>query len=225
MTRNFSFGRTQRNIEQKSITIPNSSPKSTWRKKLKKQFNEHIITIKNMSNHLNTTIDHKLIEDIYRGQLSFLMSSYDHLIHRILFYKIIDIYNDESLETPQYKDLKISISSLKRIINNPKDSDWLEFEIEKQFGEKSFINPYTTLNIFSLLTTKNLLENYCNENNLNYSNTLRKLLQITKRRNQIVHNMDISVIKTGKRAKITLQFVEDSINLINNLGTYFIDNI
>lgn len=225
MTRNFSFGRTPRNIKQKSITLPNSSPKSTWREKLKKRFNEHIATIKNMSNHLNTTIDPKLIEDIYRGQLSFLMSSYDHLIHQILFHKIIDIYNDESLETPQYKELKISISSLKKIINNPKNSYWLELEIEKQFGEKSFINPHTTLNIFSLLITKNLLEDYCNENKLDYSNTFSELLQITKRRNKIVHNMDISETDTGKRTKIALQFVEASINLIDNLGTYFIDNI
>lgn len=198
---------------------------TNWKQNLKERLVKHISIIKNMSNVLINPLDTDSEKEILRTKVSFLMSFYDHCIHEIIKYKLIDIFNSEAPTTKKYFHFKVSMFNVKKAINNPQNPDWLKQEIEFQHGRLSFMNPDKTLEILELVTDTNLLNKYCTENNLIYDDFIKKLSEINFRRNKIVHEMDIFNKLTGERGNINSKEVEEWINLIEVLLIYLIDNI
>lgn len=85
---------------------------STWRKDLSDTFKENLSIIKSLRNTGNST------EEIFRVQVSFLMSLYDYTIHEVIKYKAVDMYNGIEVETEKYKCFKVSMKTLQKAINS-----------------------------------------------------------------------------------------------------------
>ena len=216
MTRKFSEPkRNQSNREKKPLEISQGN----WREYLNKEFSKSIEIIKDYSNISES-------EDILRTQLSFLMSLYDYLIHEVLKYKMLDIFDGNNADGIKgFNKFKISMSNLRIAIEHPKNKKWLENEIESQKGGASFINPNKTLEALSIVSSENILGKYCMDNKKDYNQFIEELSTLNKRRNKIVHEMDIIDKNTWKRQEIKKKEVDDYVKLIEDLGNYIINKI
>lgn len=193
---------------------------NTWKKDLTTSFIENLSMIKKL-----IIIDENN-EEIFRVQVSFLMSLYDYTIHEIIKYKMIDIFNGLEREPKKYKFFKVSINTLKKAIQYPDTPlKWLPNELDFQNDKISYINPSKTLEALELITDIDIFERFCSENDLIYSEFLNFLKNLSSRRNQIVHSMDIKDKSTLERNKINLKEVTLYIDSIEKLILYILENI
>ena len=215
MSRKFSnIGRIPKEKQKRKIN------QNTWRKDLSDTFKENLSIIKSLRNTGNS------IEEIFRIQVSFLMSLYDYTIHEVIKYKAVDMYNGIEVETEKYKYFKVSMRTLQRAIKFPNEPlKWLTSELEFQNDKISYINPRRTLEALELITDVNIFEQYCQEEGFDYDSFFKELENLTFRRNEIVHKMDIKNKLTLERNEITINEVDNYISIIEKLVLYVIDRI
>lgn len=193
---------------------------STWRKDLSDAFKESLNITKSLRNTGNSS------EEIFRVQISFLMSLYDYTIHEVIKYKAVDMYSGIEVEAEKYKYFRVSMKTLQKAIKFPDEPlKWLTSELEFQNDKISYINPRRTLEALELITDVNIFEQYCQEEGFDYDSFFKELENLTFRRNEIVHKMDIKNKLTLERNEITMNEADNYISIIEKLVLYIIDRI
>ena len=87
------------------------------------------------------------------------------------------------------------------------------------------INPRRTLEALELITDVNIFEQYCQEEGFDYDSFFKELENLTFRRNEIVHKMDIKNKLTLERNEITMNEVDNYISIIEKLVLHIIARI
>ena len=193
---------------------------STWRKDLSDAFKESLNITKSLRNTGNSS------EEIFRVQISFLMSLYDYTIHEVIKYKAVDMYSGIEVEAEKYKYFRVSMKTLQKAIKFPDEPiKWLTSELEFQNDKISYINPRRTLEALELITDVNIFEQYCQEEGFDYDSFFKELENLTFRRNEIVHKMDIKNKLNLERNEITMNEVDNYISIIEKLVLYIIAKI
>lgn len=76
-----------------------------------------------------------------------------------------------------------------------------------------------------ILTDKNIVKNYLEENEINDRDFEKKFSELVKRRNGIVHKLDIADKMTIERESITEEEVNEYIEFLKKFVIYILVNI
>lgn len=212
------------NGREREIRVTRIFPES-WREDLKKIFEEQlekVISVRSSDTGYN--------EEILRMKISSMMSLYDYTIHEIVKYRLVEIVNNgiesEINEPTNFSKFKISIKTLQECMKKPNELvGVLSKDIESQINTYSYINFNEFRKLMKILTDENIVKNYLEENEINDRDFEKKFSELVKRRNAIVHKLDIADKMTIERESITEEEVNEYIEFLKKFVIYILVNI
>ncbi|WP_338557867.1 HEPN domain-containing protein [Paraclostridium sordellii] len=165
-----------------------------------------------------------IINDIYRSQIVFAMSSLDFYVHEIVRYGILSIFKGERERTLSYETFAVNLRCVEQALKNLESVDWLDEWITLKHKASTFMDPSKIQGAFSLITKKNVFDLVAKQftlqgSNFNKDSLKAKILEIYKRRNSISHQSDRNE-QTGELNNIEEDFVRDAIHIIKQFVIY-----
>lgn len=161
------------------------------------------------------------ISDILRAELVLAVSAFDHFIHEIACFGMMEAYSGKRPKTKQFLKFKCSMESIIEGYTNLTSQIWFENEIRYIHGFQSFLQPEKISEALKLVTTKNLWEESSNNLGIPPQELKKRLNVIVDRRNKIAHEADLDPSFPNTRWPINNQMVNEAIDYLEILG----DNI
>lgn len=174
-----------------------------------------------------TDVEKNASEDIWRAQVVFLASSFDYLLHELLKFSMLKIYNKEFKSTKKYNNFKVTMEVVVKLLTSPEDTSPLKDSINKHFGSLSFINKDKFQEVLDYIgIDKKELANkyYSNEEDCNLANLCNLIDEIFKRRHLIVHQSDRENGGENKQI-ITKELAKKYIDVMEKIATLIINAI
>jgi hypothetical protein len=186
-----------------------------------KQFHYNMNRVKNMgviySSIKSQTTQILDLSDILRAELVFAVSCLDQYIHEVVRIGMIEAYDGKRKQTASFLQYNCSLNSI-LVSHQYKDSkDWLDIEIRKHHGWKSFEHPKKISEAISLITEKDIWEEIGKSINEDPRNIKKELSLIIDRRNKIAHEFDLDPTFRNCRWEIDLLLVDKSIAYIEKI--------
>lgn len=162
---------------------------------------------------LELNISEELKSNILRSQVSLLLSAVDFYIHEIIKIELLNIIKGERKQTPSLKNCMISVQAfLAYLSSSNTNNQILEDEIVYRNSFKSFLDPNKMAEALALISEEKIFKNLFPKLNFSKMEELsKKMTEIFKRRNSIVHQMDYNS-STKSQQPITKETVEEYIN-------------
>jgi hypothetical protein len=189
----------------------------------KKHFQENIERVKNLGTiyqAINTQETEILdLSDILRAQYVMLVSALDHFIHEIVRLGMIEIYNQKRKDTKQFKEFIFSLDKqvlFKKAIIEEKNNQWLDYQIRRINGFKSFQEANKIEEAINLILKENIWYEVAKKLPQTETEIRMRLNLIIDRRNQIAHEADIQ-FEDKELRPIHSEDIHDSISFIEVL--------
>lgn len=208
------------------------------------QFRENITRVRNLSG-LHTALDNTTtsvmdLTDLLRAQIVMIVSALDLYIHEITRVGMLAVYNGERPPTDAFLRFRVALGSAMQGISNANkeeddngkkkwlDDKWLDVEIRERHGHQSFQDPNNIADAIRLFSSCELWPSVAKQLNLDVQDVKNQLRAIIKRRNQIVHEVDLDPSYPGTIARwsispadvtSTLDFIEkicEAIDTVSN---------
>ncbi|MDR1165049.1 MAG: hypothetical protein LBO66_04095 [Deltaproteobacteria bacterium] len=162
--------------------------------------------------------------DILRMQIILSVSSLDSLIHGLVLNGIIEILEGKREPTKETQKVMISISSVKKALNDGSLLDTIKDEIILRTGYQSYQTPEKISDAMKCFTAKKIWKEVALITKFDTSEIIQKKLRIiVDRRNQIVHQADAHPIYPATRWEIEKSTVDENVNFIETIGLAIYD--
>ena len=166
----------------------------------------------------------ELCEEIWRAQITFIVSAFDFYLHEILKYSVYSMYMGNWQPTEAYKKERVRIPIVRQEVNN-KDPEQagqaLLNEINDNYAYQPFISTGKVGWILKMVSNKKIkwlydqLNSRITMDGFNAEEAIEKLFQ---RRNQIVHQFD-RIHENAQRIAIGKDDVEKSLLLVEEMSS------
>lgn len=166
-------------------------------------------------------------EDLWRFQIVFLTSSFDYLLHELIKFAMLKIYNDEFDKTKKYNKFSITMPVVEKLVKNPEDTSPLDSYINSYFGSCSFISKERFKEVLYYIgvdINKVANQYYSNEDDKNAEMLCATIDDICTRRHLIVHQCDKQT-ESDLKNEISKELVDNYIKVFENVSKIIIDEI
>ena len=158
------------------------------------------------------------LSDLLRAEIVLAVSALDHFVHETVRLGMLEAYRNERPRTRSFQNFQVSIGSISGVASDIPNSDWLEQEIRKSHGHRSFQSPDNIAEAVRLISESSLWNEVASRINTSRQDIRERLILIIKRRNQIAHEADMDPSYPGVRWPIDEQMVDSSIDSIEQIA-------
>ena len=182
------------------------------------QFRTNIARVRNLEALVQVlgarTTDALDLSDILRAELVLAVSALDQFIHELVRLGMLDCYRGVRPVTPQFLTFNVSLESVLVNANSMDDDEWLDEEIRKRNGFRSFQNSERIAEAIRLISSAHLWNAVSNRLNRPASDIRDQLNLIVDRRNKIAHESDVSLSPYEELWAIDVATVQESVDFI-----------
>lgn len=159
------------------------------------------------------------LTDILRAQIVMVVSALDYYIHEITRIGMLEVYDGKRPQTDAFLRFMKTIDEDMKGISKSSKNEWLDTQIRKRHGYKSFQHPDNIVKAVRLFSSCKLWISVALELNLSAQDVKSRLRVIVNRRNQIAHEADIdpSYPETGNRWPISSSDVTSALDFIQGV--------
>ncbi len=186
------------------------------------QFRENIGRVKNLVSlykalRLNVTpaVD---LSDVLRSALVLAVSAADHYVHEIVRIGMLEAFVGKRPSTAAFLNFQVSTSSVKEALSLPLATDWLDSEIRRRHGYRSFQHSSHVAEALRLISDVSLWDEIAKRLAGSPSLTKEQMNLIVDRRNKIAHEADMDPGSPGSRWPIDDALVEESITFLEDIA-------
>jgi len=158
------------------------------------------------------------LSDLLRSGLVLAVSAFDHFIHEIVRVGMVDAFAGRRRTTAAFMNFQVSTSSVKQALSQPAATDWLDAEIRRRHGYRSFQHSAHVADAVRLISDIALWDEVTNVLVATAGSIKEQLNLIVDRRNKIAHEADIDPGSPGSRWPIDETLVEDSIAFLESVA-------
>ena len=158
------------------------------------------------------------LEDILRAELVLAVSAFDHFIHEVTRFGIVEIYRKVRPLTRHYLQFQVSMDSVGLALTDPNSSDWLEDEVSARLGWRSFQSSSNVADAIRRISEKSLWVEVGTILNQNPHAVTGQLNLIVDRRNKIAHEADMEPNSPSSRWPIDEITVTEAVEFLRSLG-------
>ena len=187
---------------------------------IKSHFDEDVVALTDQ-----LTIYDKLIEDgnkkcaslILNALIVLLESAFDFYLHEITKFGVTKIFESTWNKTDKYKNIKISIELVEKVINNTSDEEWFYQYINNNYASTtmvSFESFKDQLNLIGL-NWKKIADDcfYKEESDIKPENKLRDTINALYKRRNIIAHQSSRKHENAEHIEVTkervIEFIED----------------
>lgn len=186
------------------------------------QFRVNLARVRNLGvihNTLNAQTNAAIdLSDILRSELVMAVSALDYYIHEIVRLGMLEVYRGTRPETSAFLRFQISLESVRQIVSDPTNDDWLDNEIRERHGWRSFQQAKPIAEAIGLISDISLWEQVSSHLGMPAQDVRQQLNLIVDRRNKIVHEADMDPTPYDTRWPIDEVLVDDAINFIEQIA-------
>ena len=157
------------------------------------------------------------LSDILRAELVMVVSALDHYVHELVRLGMLEVYRNNRVRTPSFLQFQISLEGAMNAITNPPDAPWIEQEIRRRNGRRTFQTPDDIAEAIRLISEAQLWNEVAANIGIAHRDVRERLRIIVNRRNQIVHEADMDPSYPGRRWPIDAQMVDESVDFIEQI--------
>ena len=184
------------------------------------QFRENIGRVRNLVSifkalrpQVTPAID---LSDVLRAALVLGVSAFDRYIHEVVRIGMLEAFAGKRPNTTAFLSFQVSTSSVKQALSSPLDTDWLDIEIRRQHGYRSFQRSTHVANAIGLISSVALWEEVARQLGASAAATKDQLNLIVDRRNKIAHEADMDPGSPGARWPIDELLVEQATKFLED---------
>lgn len=159
------------------------------------------------------------LTDLLRAQIVMVVSALDYYIHEITRIGMLEVYDGKRPQTEAFLRFLETMDEAMKGISKSSKNEWLDTEVRKRHGYKSFQHPDNIVKAVQLFSSCELWRSVALELNLSDQEVKSRLRVIVNRRNQITHEADIdpSYPETGNRWPISSSDVTSAVDFIQHV--------
>ena len=191
------------------------------------QFRVNLARVRNLGvihNTLNAQTAAAIdLSDILRSELVMAVSVLDYYIHEIVRLGMLEVYRGTRPETSAFLRFQISLESVRQVVSNPTNDDWLDNEIRERHGWRSFQQADHIADAIRLISDISLWEQVSTHLGMPAQDIKQELNLIADRRNKIVHEADMDSTPYDTRWPIDEILVDDAINFTEQIAEAIYD--
>lgn len=156
------------------------------------------------------------LSDLLRASLVLLVSAFDTYVHERVRAGMLEAHRGVTPQTPSFAAFSVSMSAVGAALADTTSDAWLETEIRRQHGLKSFQKAEKVAEALRLVSTLPVWDSVAADLGIPAKDLRIRLDLIVDRRNQIAHEADLDPT-TGLRWPISDGDVEASISFVEQL--------
>jgi DNA polymerase III epsilon subunit-like protein len=166
----------------------------------------------------NQTAGRLVFSDILRAAFVLAVSALDYYVHEVVRIGMLEIYRGQRPETSAFSRFQISLSSLRRALNETADNEYLlENEIRQRHSYQSFQRPDKIADAIRLISDKQVWKEVSVKMGITDQNIKEQLRIIVERRDQIAHEADIDRNRLDTRCPINQVFVSEKVDFLEQV--------
>lgn len=156
--------------------------------------------------------------DMLRAALVLTVSALDFYVHEVTRIGMLEIHRGQRLEATAFCRFQISLGSAREALNASGGNDyWLEGEIRRSHGYKSFQQAEKIADAIRLISDKSLWKEISDSIGVDTKTVKQKIDLIVDRRNKIAHEADINPTFPGDRWPIDEADVNEAVDFIEQV--------
>jgi len=166
----------------------------------------------------NQTAGRLMFSDILRAAFVLAVSALDYYVHEVVKIGMLEIYRGQRPETSAFSRFQVSLSSLRKALNEAASNDYLlENEIRQRHSYQSFQRPDKIADAIRLISDKQLWKEVSVKMGIPTQDIKEQLSLIIERRDQIAHEADIDRTCPDARCPINQTFVSEKVDFLEQV--------
>jgi len=166
----------------------------------------------------NQTAGRLMFSDILRAAFVLAVSALDYYVHEVVKIGMLEIYRGQRPETSAFSRFQVSLSSLRKALNEAASNDYLlENEIRQRHSYQSFQRPDKIADAIRLISDKQLWKEVSVKMDIPVQDIKEQLSLIIERRDQIAHEADIDPTCPDTRCPINQVFVSEKVDFLEQV--------
>jgi hypothetical protein len=186
------------------------------------QFRENIVRVRDLVSvykalklSVTPAID---LSDVLRSALVLAVSAFDHYVHEIVRIGMLAAFANKRPSTATFLSFQVSTTSVKQALAMPSATDWLDLEIRRRHGYRSFQHSTHVAEAIRLISDLSLWDEVAQKSATSASAIKEQINLIVDRRNKIAHEADMDPGSPGSRGPIDEALVEDSVSFLESVA-------
>jgi len=159
------------------------------------------------------------LSDLLRSELVLLMSAFDHFIHEIVRFGMLQSYRGNRAKSEAYKRFPVSMAGVETMVANAMSEEWLDREIRHKHSWLSFQHPDKVADAIRLVSDAALWPDLGTRLGRSPEDLKLQLKLLFDRRNKIAHEADLKPGIPEERWPIDQTMLNESRGFIVDLGT------
>ena len=156
--------------------------------------------------------------DILRMEIVLAVSAFDHFIHELVRFGMLESYQRLRPETDAFRRFRVSLEGLQRAINSPASTDWLSDQIREAHSWQSFQMPDKLADGIRLISSATIWEEIGERLSLPAKDAKERLRLIVERRNKIAHEADVDPTFPDSRWPISAELADQAVDYVERVG-------
>jgi hypothetical protein len=157
------------------------------------------------------------VSDVLRAVIVLAVSALDHYIHEQVRVGMLETHSGVRTETLAYRGFTVPLSAVETAALDLSSSEWLNEEIARQHGFRSFQHSEKIADAMRLIYPDPLWDDVSVALGMTSSEARRRLDLIVDRRDKIAHEADLDPTSMGDKWPIDDALVQDSCDFLERL--------